>query len=57
AGWTESHKMFDELAASNPVFRKVYENWRPFRDQTFQWFRVAEQTYDAFAFTAAQTVR
>ena len=57
AAWIESHKLYDELAASNPVFRKVYENWRPFRDQTFQWFRVAEQTYDSFAFTAAQTVR
>ena len=57
AAWTESHKMYDELAAANPVFKKVYENWRPFRDQTFQWFRVAEQTYDSFAFTAGQTVR
>jgi TRAP-type mannitol/chloroaromatic compound transport system substrate-binding protein len=57
AAWTESHKLYDELAASNPVFKKVYDNWRPFRDQTFQWFRVAEQSYDNFAFTAGQTVR
>jgi TRAP-type mannitol/chloroaromatic compound transport system substrate-binding protein len=57
AAWTESHKLYDELAAQNPVFKKVYDNWRPFRDQQFQWFRVAEQSYDTFAFTAAQTVR
>jgi len=57
AAWTESHKLYDELSAANPVFKKVYDNWRPFRDQTFQWFRVAEQSYDNFAFTAGQTVR
>lgn len=57
AAWTASHALYDELAAQNPVFKKVYDNWRPFRDQQFQWFRVAEQTNDNFAFTAAQTVR
>jgi TRAP-type mannitol/chloroaromatic compound transport system substrate-binding protein len=57
AAWTETHKLYDELASANPVFKKVYDSWRPFRDQTFTWFRVSEQTYDNFAFTAAQTVR
>lgn len=57
AAWTESHKLYDELAASNAVFKKVYDNWRPFRDQQFQWARVADNTFENFAFTASQTVR
>jgi TRAP-type mannitol/chloroaromatic compound transport system substrate-binding protein len=57
AAWTETHKMYDELSAQNPVFKKVYDSWRPFRDQQYQWFRVAEQSFDSFAFTAGQTVR
>ncbi|CAA9214964.1 MAG: hypothetical protein AVDCRST_MAG08-306 [uncultured Acetobacteraceae bacterium] len=28
-------------------------SYRPFRDDQFQWFRVAESAYDTFAFTAA----
>jgi TRAP-type mannitol/chloroaromatic compound transport system substrate-binding protein len=38
----------DEVADKNAKFKKVYESWRKFRDDQVQWFRVAENTYDAF---------
>ena len=42
-------------AATNHRFRKVYEPWRRFRDEQILWFRVAEQNFDNFMATAAQT--
>jgi len=52
AAFKASHELYDETVAANPRFKKVYESWRPFRTDQFQWFRVAENTYDNFAFTA-----
>ncbi len=52
-----SNELYNETAAANPKFKKVYDSWRVFRDSQFQWFRVSENTYDNFVFTAAQTVR
>ncbi len=52
AAYKAAHELYDETAAANPRFKKVYESWRPFRGDQFQWFRVAENTYDNFAFTA-----
>jgi TRAP-type mannitol/chloroaromatic compound transport system substrate-binding protein len=54
ACWKAAHDLYDETAAANPRFKKVYDSWRPFRGDQFQWFRVAENTYDNFAFTAEQ---
>ena len=34
-------------------FKRVWDSYRPFRDDQFQWFRIAENSYDNFAFTAA----
>lgn len=52
ASWKAAHELYDETSAANPRFKKIYESWRPFRTDQFQWFRVAENTYDNFAFTA-----
>ncbi|MBK7662319.1 MAG: TRAP transporter substrate-binding protein [Sterolibacteriaceae bacterium] len=41
-------ELYDETAAKNPRFRKVYEAWRRFRDEQLQWFAVAENRYDNF---------
>ena len=57
AAWKATHELYDEFSAKNPKFKKVYEPWKAFRDEQFLWFRVAEQTYENFAFTAAQTVK
>ncbi|MBM3621679.1 MAG: ABC transporter substrate-binding protein [Alphaproteobacteria bacterium] len=57
AAWKATHELYDEISGKNPKFKAVYEPWRKFRDDQYLWFRVAELTYENFAFTAAQTVR
>lgn len=56
-GWKASHALYDELSRGNARFARIYENWKRFRDESFLWFRVGENSYENFAFTAAQTVR
>jgi len=53
AAWRESNALLEELSAANPRFKRIWESYRPFRDDQFQWFRVADNAYDNFAFTAA----
>ncbi|GLR81434.1 TRAP transporter substrate-binding protein [Azospirillum oryzae] len=45
-------ELYDETAKSNPKFAKIYEQWKKFRDDEYLWFRVAENSFDNFAFTA-----
>jgi TRAP-type mannitol/chloroaromatic compound transport system substrate-binding protein len=42
--------LYDETAARNENFKKAYESFRAFRDTQFQWFRVAENTFDNFVY-------
>jgi len=42
---------FNEDAAQNANFRKVYEAWSKFRDESYLWFRVAENTLENFVYT------
>jgi len=53
AAWKATHELYDEIAAKNAKFKAVYEPWRKFRDDQYLWFRVAELTYENFAFAAA----
>jgi len=57
AAWKAAHGLYDEMSAQNPGFKKMWESYRPFRDNLYTWFRVAENSYDSFALTASQTVR
>ena len=41
-------EVFNETAAANPKFKKVYESWKAFRADQVLWFRVAENSYDNF---------
>jgi TRAP-type mannitol/chloroaromatic compound transport system substrate-binding protein len=43
-----ANEYFDEAAASNAKFKKVYDAFRQFRDDQIQWFSVAENTFDNF---------
>jgi len=45
-----SNALYDEESRKNPTFKKIYESWRRFRNDEFQWFRIAEAAYDEFAF-------
>ena len=51
ACYKAANELYDETSAANPKFKKVYEAWKPFRDEQFLWFRVAEGAYDSFTFS------
>ena len=46
-----SNELYDELSAKSPHWKRIYSQWRRFRAEQFLWFRVAESSYDNFAFT------
>jgi TRAP-type mannitol/chloroaromatic compound transport system substrate-binding protein len=50
AAYDVAFDLSEEMAAKNPKFRKIYESWKPFRDEQYLWFRVAENTFDNFVF-------
>jgi TRAP-type mannitol/chloroaromatic compound transport system substrate-binding protein len=57
AAWKATHALYDETSDKNAMFKKTWESYRKFRDDEYAWFRVAENSYDNFALTAAQTVK
>jgi TRAP-type mannitol/chloroaromatic compound transport system substrate-binding protein len=50
ACYKAAFEFYDETAAKNEGFKKVYENFRAFRDLEYQWFRVTENTFDNFVY-------
>ena len=48
AAFTASTELYNELCTKNPRFKKVYENWRQFRNEEILWFRVCEGSFDNF---------
>jgi len=47
-------ELYDETAAKNEHFKKVYTAWKAFREEEYLWFRVAENRFDNFVFNAGQ---
>jgi TRAP-type mannitol/chloroaromatic compound transport system substrate-binding protein len=43
-----AQESYDENAAKNAKFRKVYEQWVKHRDEQLLWFRVAEAQFDNY---------
>lgn len=41
-------ELYEETAAKNAAFKKVYDAWRVFRADELIWFRVAENSYEQF---------
>jgi TRAP-type mannitol/chloroaromatic compound transport system substrate-binding protein len=48
ACYKASVDVFEEIAAKNTRFKKVYEPWKKYRDEQVQWFSIAENRYDNF---------
>ena len=48
ACFNASNELYAETIAKNPKFKKVYDSWKPFRNEEVLWFRVAENTFDNF---------
>ena len=55
ASYKAAFDLYDETAAANEKFKKVYEAWTQFRSEEYTWFRVAEQSFDNFVY--AQSAR
>jgi len=49
-----AHELYDEIAAKNPKFKKVYEPWKKFRDEEVEWFSLAEAHFDNFMIAMAR---
>ena len=43
AAFSASNELYAEISAKNPKFKKIYENWRPFRNEEILWFRVVRE--------------
>lgn len=45
-----SYELYHELGAKSEHWKRIYPEWKKYRDEQFLWFRVAESTYDSYAF-------
>jgi len=52
--WRANEALMADISGQNPRFRTMWDSYRPYRNELFQWFRVSENSYDNFAFAAAQ---
>jgi len=50
ASYKAAFDVYGELAKSNENFKAVYEPWSAFRTQSYQWFRVAEYSFDSYVY-------
>jgi TRAP-type mannitol/chloroaromatic compound transport system substrate-binding protein len=44
-----TEKLYAELGAQNPQFKKVYESWNAYRQEELFWWRVNELSFDTFS--------
>jgi TRAP-type mannitol/chloroaromatic compound transport system substrate-binding protein len=47
----ESFALYEEEAARNPSYRKVYTAWKRFREDSIQWARACEGIYSSFLYS------
>jgi len=43
-----AYELYEELKGKSKHWARIYPQWLKFRDEQFQWFRVAEGTYDNY---------
>ena len=48
ACFNAANELYTETNAKNPRFKKVFDSWKPFRNEEVLWFRVVENTLDSF---------
>lgn len=48
----EAQALYEEQAAKDATYKKVYAAYWTFRGEVFRWFAVAELGYETFAFPA-----
>ena len=52
AAFKASNDLYAEIAATNPAFKKMYDNMIAFRSDQYAWWQVAEFSYDNFMIRA-----
>ena len=59
ACYKATFELYDEIAAKNAKFKKIYDAWKQVRDEEHLWFRVSEHPFDNFVYgqSAAQARR
>ena len=55
AAYKAAFEIYDDLAAKNPKWKKIYDPWSKFREEEYLWFRVSENTFENFVY--AQSAR
>ena len=45
---TRRRRIYDDLAKSNPHFKKLYDSLVPYRASAYAWLQVAELGFDTF---------
>ena len=51
AAYDAAFELYEETAAANPAFERLYRHWLAFRRESDLWFRVAENTFDNFKYS------
>jgi len=51
AAYDSAMTLYSSLSDSNAKWRAVYEPWSQFRAQSYEWFRVAEYSYDTYNYS------
>ncbi len=51
ASYDVAQVIYAEESEKNPDFKKIYEHWRDFHKQEYQWFRVAEASFANFMYS------
>jgi TRAP-type mannitol/chloroaromatic compound transport system substrate-binding protein len=49
AALRESLALAEEQAAASPQYRRIYDEWKRFRAESYRWFATADFTYESFA--------
>ncbi len=52
AAYKAAHQIFDEISAKNEDFKKIYEDMKAFRNNSYLWWQIVEFTYDDFMIRA-----
>ncbi len=50
AGEETAFEMYDEFAEEDSDFAEIFENWRAFRDRTYEWNSIAEGAFSAYVY-------
>jgi TRAP-type mannitol/chloroaromatic compound transport system substrate-binding protein len=57
ACYAAANELYEETAAKNAKFKKIYEAWKPFRDEQISWFAIAENRFDNFMIAAQRAAQ